>query len=64
MSASRDKNQNQGDIIFFETGESGTHQLYNHTSIPCRYLDVKTQKKVHMWATLKEKKILSRFGKI
>jgi uncharacterized cupin superfamily protein len=33
---------NQGDIIFFEIGESGTHQLYNHTSIPCRYLDIKT----------------------
>lgn len=33
---------NQGDIIFFETGESGAHQLYNHTQIPCRYLDIKT----------------------
>lgn len=33
---------NQGDIIFFETGESGAHQLYNHTLIPCRYLDIKT----------------------
>jgi uncharacterized cupin superfamily protein len=33
---------NQGDIIFFEMGESGAHQLYNHTSEPCRYLDIKT----------------------
>jgi uncharacterized cupin superfamily protein len=33
---------NQGDIIFFETGESGAHQLYNHTPEPCRYLDIKT----------------------
>jgi uncharacterized cupin superfamily protein len=33
---------NQGDIIFFEMGESGAHQLYNHTIEPCRYLDIKT----------------------
>jgi uncharacterized cupin superfamily protein len=32
----------QGDIIFFEMRESGAHQLYNHTMIPCRYLDIKT----------------------
>ena len=32
----------QGDIIFFEMGESGVHQLYNHTEKPCRYLDIKT----------------------
>ncbi len=33
---------NQGDTIFFELGESGVHQLYNHTDTPCTYLDIKT----------------------
>jgi uncharacterized cupin superfamily protein len=33
---------NQGDTIFFEMGEEGVHQLYNHTKIPCTYLDIKT----------------------
>jgi uncharacterized cupin superfamily protein len=32
----------KGDIIFFEMGESGAHQLYNHTLESCRYLDIKT----------------------
>jgi uncharacterized cupin superfamily protein len=32
----------QGDIIFFEIGESGTHQLYNHGDVPCVYLDIRT----------------------
>lgn len=31
-----------GDIIFFEAGESGAHQLYNHTNELCSYLDVRT----------------------
>jgi uncharacterized cupin superfamily protein len=31
-----------GDIIFFETGATGAHQLYNHTETPCVYLDVRT----------------------
>ena len=31
-----------GDIIFFEAGETGAHQLYNHTEMPCIYLDVRT----------------------
>ena len=31
-----------GDIVFFEAGESGTHQLYNHTEEPCTYLDIRT----------------------
>lgn len=31
-----------GDIIFFEAGESGAHQLYNHTDEPCVFLDVRT----------------------
>lgn len=31
-----------GDVIFFETGETGAHQLFNHTDEPCVYLDVRT----------------------
>ena len=31
-----------GDLIFFEKGETGAHQLYNHTSEPCTYLDICT----------------------
>ena len=34
----------QGDTIFFESGEAGAHQLYNHTETFCTYLDIKTQK--------------------
>jgi len=33
---------NQGDIVFFEMGETGAHQFYNHDSISCTYLDIKT----------------------
>lgn len=31
-----------GDVIFFETGETGAHQLFNHTNEPCIYLDIRT----------------------
>jgi uncharacterized cupin superfamily protein len=31
-----------GDLIFFEKGETGAHQLYNHTATPCVYLDIRT----------------------
>ncbi|MBQ8500718.1 MAG: cupin domain-containing protein [Bacteroides sp.] len=31
-----------GDIIFFEKGPDGAHQLYNHTAEPCSYLDIRT----------------------
>lgn len=31
-----------GDVVFFEKGETGAHQLYNHTDGPCVYLDVRT----------------------
>lgn len=31
-----------GDIVFFETGETGAHQFYNHTSTPCVYLDLES----------------------
>ena len=33
---------NAGDLIFFEMGETGAHQLYNHTTGTCVYLDVRT----------------------
>jgi uncharacterized cupin superfamily protein len=33
---------NSGDLIFFEKGEKGAHQLYNHTGLPCIYLDIRT----------------------
>lgn len=32
----------QGDIIFFEMGPSGAHQLYNHAEQPCVFLDIRT----------------------
>jgi uncharacterized cupin superfamily protein len=32
----------QGETVFMEKGASGAHQFYNHTSLPCSYLDVKT----------------------
>ncbi len=32
----------EGDILFFEAGESGAHQLHNHTSEPCTYLDMRS----------------------
>jgi uncharacterized cupin superfamily protein len=36
------KTVKEGDIIFFEMGPTGAHQLYNHTNKPCRYLDCRT----------------------
>jgi uncharacterized cupin superfamily protein len=33
---------NKGDLIFFEKGETGAHQLYNHTSEDCLFLDIRT----------------------
>ncbi len=33
---------NSGDLLFFEVGETGAHQLYNHTDEACIYLDVRT----------------------
>lgn len=33
---------NGGDMIFFEKGETGAHQLYNHTTDTCIYLDIRT----------------------
>lgn len=33
---------NSGDLIFFEKGETGAHQLYNHTTETCVFLDIRT----------------------
>jgi len=33
---------NSGDLMFFEIGETGAHQLYNHTTETCVYLDIRT----------------------
>ena len=33
---------NPGDLIFFEKGETGAHQLFNHTNEICVYLDIRT----------------------
>ena len=32
----------EGDILFFEAGESGAHQLRNHTGEACTYLDIRS----------------------
>lgn len=32
----------KGDLIFIEKGETGAHQLYNHTTESCVYLDIRT----------------------
>jgi uncharacterized cupin superfamily protein len=31
-----------GDLVFFEQGDSGAHQLYNHGDTPCVYMDIRT----------------------
>ncbi len=31
-----------GDMAFFEMGETGAHQFFNHTEEPCTYLDVRS----------------------
>ena len=33
---------NSGDLLFFEKGETGAHQLYNHTDEICVFLDIRT----------------------
>lgn len=33
---------NTGDLIFFEKGPTGAHQLFNHTTEICVYLDIRT----------------------
>jgi uncharacterized cupin superfamily protein len=32
----------QGQLIFFEIGETSAHQFYNHEKEPCTYLDIRT----------------------
>jgi uncharacterized cupin superfamily protein len=32
----------EGDLLFFEAGDSGAHQLHNAADEPCIYLDVRT----------------------
>lgn len=32
----------QGELVFFEMGEAGAHQFYNHTTDACTYLDLRT----------------------
>lgn len=32
----------EGDILYFEAGESGAHQLANLSDTPCSYLDLRT----------------------
>ncbi len=31
-----------GDLIFFEMGETGAHQFFNHATEPCTYLDIRS----------------------
>lgn len=33
---------NKGEIAFFEMGESSVHQFYNHDTVRCIYLDIRT----------------------
>ena len=37
---------NQGDIAFFEMGETSAHQFYNHNTDPCTYLDIRTIREI------------------
>jgi uncharacterized cupin superfamily protein len=36
----------KGDVLFFEEGPAGTHQLYNHGDDPFVYLDIRTSANV------------------
>ena len=36
----------KGDILFFEKGPSGAHQLHNHTDDACIYLDIRTKAQI------------------
>jgi len=33
---------NKNELVFFESGETSTHQFYNHSAEPCIYLDIRT----------------------
>jgi uncharacterized cupin superfamily protein len=47
----------KGDVIFFEEGPSGTHQLYNHGKSDCIYLDIRTRANVDVCEYPDSKKI-------
>jgi uncharacterized cupin superfamily protein len=32
----------KGQIVFFEVGEAGAHQFYNHETVSCEFLDIRT----------------------
>jgi len=36
----------KGDIVFFEEGKAGTHQIYNHSDQQLVYLDIRTRANV------------------
>jgi quercetin dioxygenase-like cupin family protein len=55
-----------GDLIFFETGKTGAHQLYNHTEEPCVYLAYRNIKKkwtmpISNWGTTAQQ-LAIKFG--
>lgn len=31
-----------GEMVFFELGETSAHQFFNHSDVPCVYLDIRT----------------------
>jgi uncharacterized cupin superfamily protein len=45
------------DLVFFEEGPSGTHQLYNHGKADCIYLDIRTRANVDVCEYPDSKKI-------
>jgi uncharacterized cupin superfamily protein len=47
----------KGDVIFFEEGPSGTHQLYNHGKSDCVYLDIRTRANIDVCEYPDSKKI-------
>ena len=34
----------KGDLLFFKSGPEGAHQLFNHTDLPMKYLDLSTNR--------------------
>lgn len=48
---------NQGEIIFFEIGDTGAHQFYNHTDEPCVYLDIRSTHGIDVGVYLDSDKI-------
>ncbi len=47
----------EGDLIFFEEGEQGAHQLFNHGKESCLYLDLRTRANVDICDYPDSKKI-------